>query len=160
PEQIEPMLLTDWQDLDPEESTCLENDHHDWCVQPKLDGVRMLLHVETNQVRLTGRTVSDLTYRLSEHQNNVPHLIQGLDPIPGPTLDGKLPSQRKQIDTATPATETALQAVVAILATSPENAVRIQAEQDARLELHVFDVLQWRGEDVTTEPLVDRLKLA
>ena len=45
PEQIEPMLLGNWNDLAADEAEALEQDHHAWCVQPKMDGVRVLVHV-------------------------------------------------------------------------------------------------------------------
>jgi hypothetical protein len=42
-----------------------------------------------------------------------------------------------------------LQATVAILATDPDNARRIQERHDARVRFHAFDVLNACGEDVT-----------
>ena len=59
PPQINPMLLANWTDLDPEEAGPIENDEPGWIVQPKLDGVRALLHVEGGGVRLTSRCVSE-----------------------------------------------------------------------------------------------------
>lgn len=55
PDQLMPMLLQDWGDLAPNDAESLSADHHLWCVQPKLDGVRVLLHVESGGVRLTAR---------------------------------------------------------------------------------------------------------
>jgi len=68
PPQVQPMLLEDWQRLDHQAAEELESDHCGWIVQPKLDGVRVLLHVEEDGIRITGRSVSDVTYRLTEHQ--------------------------------------------------------------------------------------------
>jgi len=158
PEQIEPMLLGNWDDLTPAEAEPIENDHHSWGVQEKKDGVRVLVHIGTGTVRITGRTVSEVTYRLSEHQDNVPHLTTGLDHLAGTILDAELVCPKKaRIDTGSSTTENALQAAVAILATDPANAARIQDEQDARLELHPFDVLRSRGQDLTSSPLFERL---
>jgi ATP-dependent DNA ligase len=157
PEQIEPMLLGNWDDLTPAEAEPIENDHHSWGVQEKKDGVRVLVHIGTRTVRLTGRTVSEVTYRLSEHQDNVPHLTTELDHLAGTILDVELVCPKARIDTGSCTTENALQAAVAILATDPTNAARIQDEQDARLELHAFDVLRSRGRDLTSWPLFERL---
>ena len=74
PEQIEPMLLGDWNDLDDAEANALERDHSGYCVQEKQDGVRALLHVTEDGVRITGRAVSEVTFRLSEFAVNLPHL--------------------------------------------------------------------------------------
>jgi hypothetical protein len=49
------MLLGDWSDLSPEEADAIEGDHHAWCVQLKLDGVRAPLHSGTGGIRVTGR---------------------------------------------------------------------------------------------------------
>lgn len=157
PEQIEPMLLGNWDDLTPAEAEAIENDHHSWGVQEKKDGVRVLVHIGTRTVRITGRTVSEATYRLSEHQHNVPHLTTGLDHLAGTVLDAELVCPKTRIDTGSCTTENALQAAVAILATDPTNAARIQDEQDTPLELHAFDVLRSRGQDLTSSPLFERL---
>jgi ATP-dependent DNA ligase len=63
------MLLDDWQNFDEQTAREIEADQHEWIVQPKLDGVRALLHVGEDSVRITGRCFSDVTYRLSEHQD-------------------------------------------------------------------------------------------
>ena len=71
PAQVMPMLLGTWDDLDDAQAEALEQDHHAWIVQPKMDGVRALLHIEHDRVRITSRTVSEVTYRLSEFQDNL-----------------------------------------------------------------------------------------
>jgi ATP-dependent DNA ligase len=50
-----------------------------------------------------------------------------------------------------------LQAAVAILATSPENAKAIQERHDCHLKFVAFDILKFRGTDTTIEPLRERL---
>jgi ATP-dependent DNA ligase len=64
-------FLHPWGDLDPVEARRIELDEPGWIVQPKLDGVRALLHVEDNKVRITSRYVSEVTYRLGEFQDNL-----------------------------------------------------------------------------------------
>jgi ATP-dependent DNA ligase len=78
PPQLSPMLLGNWSDLDPEEASRIEQDGPGWVVSPKFDGVRALLHVEGDRVRVTSRCVSEVNYRLGEFQSNLPHLTAGL----------------------------------------------------------------------------------
>jgi ATP-dependent DNA ligase len=159
PRIVEPMLLANWNDLDGETASELEADLHAWIVQEKHDGVRALLHVEKDGVRITGRSHSDVTHRPLEHQENLPHLTEGLGAIEGTILDGELVCPRAEVHTGKRLTTSALQATVAVLATRPENAARIQANDAVKLRLHVFDVLEHAGRDVTALPLVERLGL-
>jgi ATP-dependent DNA ligase len=156
--QIAPMLLGDWGDLDPEEAAAIEQDQHAWCVQEKKNGVRALLHVEPNGIRITGRSVSEVNYRLSEFQANVPHLANGFDGLLGTILDGELVCSTAKINTGQTLTAHSLQAAVAILATSPENAGLIQDRHQAHLHFHAFDILADRGQVVMGLPLSDRLE--
>jgi ATP-dependent DNA ligase len=151
------MPLADWADLTEEEAAAVEADDSGWCVQEKKDGVRALLHVTTTGVRITGRSVSETTFRLSEFQENVPHLTAGFDDLTGTVLDGELVCPVAEVDTGDTTTASALQAGVAILAARPEKAKAIQDRHDARLRFHAFDVLRFRGEDLTSRPLADRL---
>jgi len=157
PRQVSPMLLSDWADLTPDQAQEIEQDNHAWIIQPKLDGVRSLLHIEAGQVRITSRYIGETTFRLSEFQDNLLHLTQGLQGLAGTILDGELVCPINAIDTGTTSTATALQAVVAILSTTPEKARRIQERHQARLQFHAFDVLQFRGTVVTELSLLDRL---
>lgn len=157
PAQVMPMLLSDWADLTPEQTQEIEQDNHAWVVQPKLDGVRALLHVEGTGIRITSRYVSETTFRLSEFQDNMPHLTNGFSGLVGTVLDGELVCPVASIDTGSTTTATGLQAAVAILSTTPENARRVQDLHGAQLRFHVFDILQSRGKDVTFLPLLERL---
>lgn len=157
PSQIEPMLLADWRDLDTEEAAALEDDHHSWIVQEKKDGVRALLHIDQGRVRITSRCISEVNYRLSENQANVPHLAEGLSQIEGTILDGELVCPEANVDTGSTTTTSQLQAAVAVLATTPANAVQIQRDDRVKLRFHAFDVLKARHNDLTKLPLRDRL---
>lgn len=157
PEQIEPMLLGDWNDLDDEEVTALQRDDSGYCVQEKADGVRALIHVTPDGVRITGRTVTEVTFRLSEFAANVPHLALGFEHLVGTVLDGELVCPKAAIDTGDTTTSHPLQAAVAILATTSENAARIQDEQDCKLRFVAFDLLRLNGQDKTALPLRERL---
>jgi bifunctional non-homologous end joining protein LigD len=157
PVQTMPMLLGSWEDLDESEAREIEGDCHAWIVQPKLDGVRALMHVESDQVRITSRYLSETTFRLSEFQDNLVHLKRGFSGVVGTVLDGELVCPVSAIDTGSTTTASALQAAVAVLSTTPENAVRIQQQHQAQLRLHVFDILRFQGTDVTEFPLVERM---
>lgn len=157
PEQIEPMLLGDWKDLDTAGGDLIEEDQSGWCVQEKADGVRALLHVTEDGVRITGRTVSEVTFRLSEFAVNLPHLTKGFDHLVGTVLDGELVCPEAIVNTGDTVTNHPLQAAVAILATTPDNATRIQTEQNCQLRFVAFDLLRLNGSDKTTLPLRERL---
>jgi ATP-dependent DNA ligase len=159
PPQISPMLLGNWADLDPEEAHRIEHDRPGWVVSPKLDGVRALLHVEGDRVRITSRYVSEVTYRLGEFQDNLPHLMSGLASLDGTILDGELVFPGRSLDTSRAIARHPLQAAMAILSTSPEQALRLQARPEQWLRFHAFDILKSGGTDVTEQPLQDRLDL-
>lgn len=156
PAQVSPMLLGNWTDLDPDEAQRIEHGSG-WVVQPKLDGVRALLHIETNRVRITSRCVSELTYRMGEFQDNLPHLSTGLAGLKGTILDGELVFPGSFLDTGQTIARHPLQAATAILSTRPDQARRLQARPEHRLRFHAFDILKSRGTDVIQQPLRDRL---
>ncbi len=156
PAQIMPMLLGSWEDLDDAQADAIEQDHHAWIVQTKMDGVRALFHIESDRVRITSRTVSEVTYRLSEFQENLPHLTTDLTGLDGTILDGELVCPDSTLDTGSTVTGNSLQATMAVLAASPSKARRFQEGQDARVRFHVFDILRSCGQDVTPLPLMER----
>jgi len=157
PSQVSPMLLGNWSDFDPEQARLIEHDGPGWIVQPKLDGVRALLHVEGNRVRITSRCVSEVTYRLGEFQDNLPHLTNRLSGLGDTVLDGELVFPGSFLDTGRTVARHPLQAAMAILSTSPEQALRLQARPEDRLRFHAFDILKFRDFDLTPLPLRNRL---
>ena len=157
PDDPAPMLLSDWHRLDPDDASAVEADLHAWLMQPKLDGVRALLHVEPGGVRITGRRASDVTHRPTEHGPNLPHLTGGWEGFDGTVIDGELVCPEAVLHTGRRVTADPLQAAVAVLATDPANASEIQRDDAAKLRFHAFDVLRVRGGDVTGLPLRDRL---
>jgi len=156
PEQFKPMLLSDWDDLTLDQAQELEQDCHAWIVEPKENGVRSLLHVEGGGVRITSRCVSETTYRLSELQHNLSHLMKGLDRLKGTILDGELVCPVATVDAGSSVTANPLQTTMAILATSPENAQRVQEGQNCRLRFHIFDILRRTGTELVALPLIER----
>ena len=106
-----------------------------------------------------GVPYSEVNFRLSEFAANVPHLAAGFENLVGTILDGELVCPKAVVDTGDTVTTHPLQAAVAILATTPENAKAIQEAQDCRLRFVAFDVLRFRGMDTTIEPLRERLTI-
>lgn len=158
PAQVSPMLLGNWTDLDPEEAHRIEHGPG-WIVQPKLDGVRALMHIQTTHVRITSRCISEVNYRLGEFEDNLPHLTTGLSILDGTILDGELVFPGSFLDTGQTIARHPLQAATSILSTSPDQARRLQARPENRLRFHAFDILKSRGTDVTQQPLRGRLDL-
>lgn len=156
PAQIMPMLLGSWEDLNEDQADAIEQDHHEWIVQPKLDGVRVLLHIEGGPVRVTIRTMFEVTCRLSELQDNLPHFAEGVSTLNGTTLDGELVCPVSALDTGSKVMGNSLQATMAVLAASPNKAQRFQESHHAHVRFHVFDILRSCGQDVTPLPLMDR----
>ncbi len=158
PPQIHPMLLGKWADLDPAEVQRIEEEPG-WIVQPKLDGVRALMHIESSGIRITSRCVSEVTYRLGEFQDNLPHLTTGMSGLEGTILDGELVFPSSTLDTGKTLAQHPLQAATAILSTKPDQARRLQDRVETRLRFHAFDILKYCGEDQTRLPLRHRLDL-
>jgi ATP-dependent DNA ligase len=154
--QIMPMLLGDWNDLELGQAESIERDDSAWILQPKRDGVRALMHIDSTGVRITSRCISEVTYRLSEFQENLHHLMNGLSHLTGTILDGELVCPLSEVDTGKSISSHPLQATTAILSTSPENAREIQEQQLAHLRFHVFDILAFCGTPLTALPLYER----
>ena len=157
PAQISPMLLGDWDDLNPAEARRIERDEPGWIVQPKLDGVRALLQVEGDRVRITSRCISEVTYRLGEFQDNLPHLKTGFSDLDGTILDGELVFPSTTLDTGQTIARHPLQAAMAIVSTSPDQARKLQSQPENRVRFHAFDILKYRDTDLTRLLLRDRL---
>jgi ATP-dependent DNA ligase len=145
--------------MNPDDAEAIENDHHSWGVQPKMDGCRALLHIGIAGFRVTGRTISEVTYRLTEHQDNLRHLSVGWGSLVETILDGEIVCSKSVIDTGSSITASPLQVAIGILATTPEKAASIQAGQNAHLEFHTFDIIRYRDRDLKTQPLYERLAI-
>ena len=100
--------------------------------------------------------MSEVTYRLSEFQDNLPHLVEDLSTFNGTILDGELMCPVSCLDTVSTVTGNSLQATMAVLAAAPDKARRFQERQHAHIRFHVFDILRSCGQDVTPLPLMDR----
>ena len=100
-----------------------------------------------------------MTYRLGEFQDNLPHLTAWHVRLEGTILDGELVFPSSTLDTGKTLAQHPLQAAMAILSTSPDQAKKLQDRPETRLRFHAFDILKIRGEDLTRQPLRERLAL-
>lgn len=111
---------------------------HSW-VEPKLDGVRAIVHCTPNRVFITTRR-RDREGAYSQIQDNVPHLrddpfLVGIGKTGYRIFDSEL--MVPDMD------ESALTRTMGIVGSLPERAVRLQ--ESGKLVLHVFDMIPKRG---------------
>ena len=137
----------------------VERGERNVALQPTLDGIRVLFHVNEDGVRITGRNFKEVSFRLTEQQACVAHLNRDLRSIAGTILDGELLCPIDHVDTGETITTSKLQAAVAVLAAAPKKAQNILDSNKAHLQFHCFDILKSSGIDVTDRPLLERLDL-
>ena len=118
----------------------------EWVMEPKLDGVRVRLHLgESTNSLITGRR-SVKTFAYTNRSDNFPHLRDALVPeLAGTTLDGELlaPSGRIRSHTGT-WTDSLLNASVALCNSNPGDSVRTQVFF-GKAQFFAFDVLTMKG---------------
>ena len=157
PEQVAPMLAEKFKDLETDQQMAVW-DSKFWVAQKKLDGCRLLMHIlpDGNRFTTRGKSVRDFMY--GEKTDNLPfHRDLKLPDLIGTILDGEILSPYAQVKTGSVVTTSALQAVAAVINSDPELGVKIQNEYGP-MEFHAFDILRFRGKDVTKEPYELRLK--
>ncbi len=122
---------------------------HMW-VEPKLDGVRALVHCTPAGVFITSRR-RDKSGQFNQFQDNVPHLRdhQGLKRV-GATgytiLDGEI---------IAPGACDTLARTMSIVGSKPDRAIAVQ-DEGGKAVLHIFDMPYVFGEDLTSCSLLDR----
>jgi ATP-dependent DNA ligase len=130
-------------------------DSTDWCVQEKFDGERIIYQINTEAPVLTGRRISKKTGKLSEKQDHVPHLIlpeRALHVFHGTTLDGELIHPKYHEDIAE-----GFRLLSSVMRSLPELAIEKQKETGF-LEYHVYDILEYKGEDLRNKPYKERVE--
>jgi ATP-dependent DNA ligase len=131
-----------------------------WIMEPKLDGARMRVFLgATGNTMNTGRR-SDKTYAYIQRQDNFPHIRDAVVPaLAGTILDGEVMAPSGQITTATgKVTNSMLNATVALTNCNPTDSVATQARW-GKVTFHAFDILAFKGTDVTHLPLHARREL-
>lgn len=122
-------------------------DDSDWLAQEKIDGSRYMMFIFSEGNRFTSRQKSRQTGKPVEKTENVPHLhnliMRGLE---GTILDGEM--QHKDFSQT-----------VSIMGSKPEKAVEKQ-KQVGWIDYKVFDIVRYKGIDVTALGYSERMALA
>ncbi len=119
--------------------------------EPKIDGVRMLLHIFDGRTEMTSRRrdKSGQYRRLTDH---FPHLIYDKSPIGYTILDGELVMPQLVGDSTG-----TLGSIMSIIGSLPQRAIELQ-ERFGWTNYYVFDILFFDGLDVRKLPLIERLQ--
>lgn len=129
-----------------------------YVAEPKLDGVRMRLFLgELGNTMNSGRR-SVKTFGYTARTDNFPHIRDAAVPaLNGTILDGELlsPSTRIQTKEGDEWTDSLLNASVSLVNCGPDKSVAAQ-ERFGKAQFWVFDVLAFRGEDVTGKSYDER----
>jgi len=122
-------------------------DNSDWLAQEKIDGSRYMMFMTPCGNRFTSRQKSRKTGTPVEKTDNVPHLSQLIVPaLFGTVLDGEI--QHSDFSQT-----------VSIMGSLPDEAIRKQ-EKLGYISYKVFDIVRYRGNDVTDCGYEKRIELA
>ena len=148
---LEPMNakeVTDTEKLD------MMFNSEDYILEDKLDGTRATIHFCKDLVtgesttRVFSRRVSVKTNWLSENTDSLPQFsLMSIPKLDGTVIDGELRMPGYEF-----------KEVSSTLNCTWDKAVRRQLELN-RITLFAFDILRYKGEDVTDRPLIERKKL-
>jgi len=121
-------------------------DNNRWVAEEKYDGTRLLMHITPEGNRFTTRRISEKTGRYMERTNNFPHLRDiDLPNLHGTVLDGEGYAPDKTFHSTQ-----------SIIGSSPEKSWMKQLKI-GNLEYWVFDIVRFKGQDVTDKPYHIRL---
>lgn len=123
----------------------------EWVMEPKLDGARVRLFLGPDGNKLTTAKRSVKTFAYIQREDNFPHIRDAVAPeLAGTIIDGEILAVNPD------GGEHLLNDTVALTNSRPEVAVRAQRERRIAVHFHAFDVLAYRGVDLTSETLRDR----
>lgn len=156
PDQFDPMLANDATSADGDWIDSIYNSS-EWIIQEKKNGMRSILNLTPGKAPIaTSRAVSVKNYLFPTHDSNVKFLQTLKNPFKGKTvLDGELMSPKTRIWTGAVWTASPLQAVVALVAMSPEDSLAIQDEIGS-LKYEAYDILFYDGLNVQDLPYEER----
>lgn len=120
-----------------------------WVAEPKLDGARFLMHCGSEENRFTSRHKSTESDKFVERTDNFPHLRNVVIPdFNGTVLDGEiiLNDESKVCD------------VMSVVGSTPNHAIKYQMIHNW-VSYVIFDVLKYKGEDVTKLLYHERRKI-
>jgi len=154
-EQITPQLAKDIRDLpESERKEVLKNDKY--VCGEKINGVRGILHVRPEGIRITSRNRYTGTHLMNELSDNLPHLrTLDLGSWEGSVFDGELYLKKDFV--TLDARATVLEATTALLHCDPTKARGFQG-RNGTICYHIFDVLRSKNDDLTSLPLRERIQ--
>lgn len=169
PEQIAPMLARNSKDISEPEREEMFKDGSKWVAQEKINGCRCIMKIRKDgrPNHLISRRLSDETYRQNELHDQLPHYrdLDLGDEWNDTVVDGEILSAVAVVDTTIledkrgVVTRDILQATAATLNCSSEKSIAIQ-KKFGRMVLHAFDLLRFKGRDVTNLPYCDPSNLS
>lgn len=156
--QLKVMLAREATDLKEDKfEAMISNVNNLWVAEEKLDGVRAKLHLLDEHNRLDSRGRSDITYEYVEKTDSLPHLKYLPHDLVGTVIDGELRMPTKFVTDGKTQTESYLTATTAVVNSSPERAIALQAKF-GDCHYFMFDVLFYHGTDVRDLPYEKRYK--
>jgi len=160
PEIFDPMLISKLSDKTPEQQEAIWKDPN-WFIEVKRNGLRIIWHVKPKHKFTTrGRSTKDFL------PSDVRKAFFWLNPTPGEwtgtVIDGEVISKTKNLDTrpvngpSGEVTNNVLQAAMA--AVSSSDPVKVQKANNMPLQYVMYDIIRYKGKDVTKEPYLQRRK--
>jgi len=154
--QIQPMLAYDVSDEDWD-----QYNNSNYAIEPKINGVRMLMFISNGKVRFQTRGRNKYTQLFTERTENYPHYfnLSKLDEYDGTILDGEMvmfsrvPDRKKELWR-----DNDLALTMSVNGASPEHAVEEQ-KRIGKARFIAFDILSVGGIDVISLPQRKRRKL-
>jgi ATP-dependent DNA ligase len=153
--QIQPMLA---QDTGAELGKTFEKySEGKWIIEPKINGIRMLMFIKDGKIRLQTRGRSLNTMLFTERTENYPQ-FQVLGAIHDTILDGEIVFfSREKTRTRKIWSDNDLHLAMSINGGSPEHSAETQ-EKIGKAHYVAFDVLRFRGNDCRNDILTNRRK--
>lgn len=161
--ELDPMKCYDlkkeisWGSEDPFKAITSKYLNADFVAEPKLDGARMRLFLGLKGSTMNSGRRSVKTFAYTDRTQNFPHLAQiAIPELMGTVLDGELLAPTGKIQTHTGTwTNSLLNASVALVNSNPVGSRQTQ-ERFGKAQFWVFDVMQFKGEDITHLPYFQR----
>lgn len=161
PDIIDPMLIKKFSDLDDAKQEDIWKSE-EWFAEVKRNGLRIIWNIGSKH-RFTTRGRSVKTFLPGDVSKAFFWLNHQMPEMEGTILDGEVISVDKTIDMTKhtkgkgEVTNNVLQAAMALV--SSENTVAAQKENGMPLRYVVYDILKYKGENVSNKPYLERRKL-
>jgi ATP-dependent DNA ligase len=158
--QLRPQKGVSFYDLKPEEQQRILGSP-DWIAEPKYDGARALMYITQKGSFLLSSRISKKTGAYSDVTDHFPQLMVDPALVGGDVvLDGELylpqMAVSKKFWTGEGATDSTLNAVVALMNASASRARQLQEQNRMSAHYFVFDILKYGCLDLRSKPLKER----